>query len=63
VLHENGASTVWDDVFEDDKVALDEAVRAIQEGLDDELIDFGFIFAIMRRVNTHRAIDLRVRFN
>jgi len=40
VLHESGTSTVWDDVFEDDKAALDEAILAIQEGLEDERIDF-----------------------
>ena len=53
VLHEDGASTVWDDVFDDDKAALDEAIRAIQEGLDDEQVDltpveWGFIETLLR---------------
>lgn len=60
VLHENGASTVWDDVFEDDKAALDEAILAIQEGLDDELIDFtpvewGFIETQLK-LGAHEAL-------
>lgn len=36
ILDEEGASTVWDDVFEDDQEALEEAIKAIEEGLDGQ---------------------------
>ena len=36
VLDDEGASTVWDDAFEDDQEALEEAIKAIEEGLDRE---------------------------
>ena len=31
VVHEDGTSTVWDDLFDIDQEALDEVMKAIQE--------------------------------
>ncbi len=37
ILDEEGGSTVWDDVFDGEQEALDEAIKAIEEGLDGDL--------------------------
>ena len=37
ILDEEGGSTVWDDVFDDEQEALDEAIKAIGEGLDGDV--------------------------
>ena len=52
VRDDEGVSTVWDDVFEDEQDALDEAVRAIEEGLDGQgdegsLVELEFIEALV----------------
>ena len=57
---------MWDDVFEDDQEALEEAVKAIEEGLDREgdkqsLVELELIEALIASGSSRRARDDEVR--